>query len=83
MCALWKTGITEDDLLENLDTADLEDHATALGEALSLSFPKKSREAVKAVESQNETTVTPGIYSGEPGIRPPLSLDEQMSSSGT
>lgn len=76
LCGLWKTGITEDDLEENLDPAEIEQYGIVLSEAIALAFPKKVQEAVNAPQVA-ETTGTPS------GPNPSTSPVSSSASTGT
>ncbi len=68
-CGLWRQNISAETLEEQLDSADIEAHAEALGQALVLSFPRQAQttndegESVSQVPSSSPgptiTTLSP------------------------
>ena len=75
---LWKTGITEAELEDQLDPAEIEKHGVLLSEALTLAFPKQAQAAVPSGENvtQNGSTGQETITS------PPLSVVGQTETFG-
>lgn len=56
----WKSGITVDDLEENLDPSELDKHMEILGEALMRSFPKETKKAAEDATNPATPTQQPG-----------------------
>jgi hypothetical protein len=59
-CGLWKSGITEAELEEQLDPSDIEQHGQILSEALMLAFPKQAQQMAKAAEQNGSQSPSTG-----------------------